>query len=120
MKNGEYELIVAPEDYPGKKYRGKYAYEHRVVYWRTHGIVPEVVHHKNEVKRDNSPSNLEATNPSEHTSEHLKKRATPSTVVSCAWCGAQFEADRRRLWGRSKVYCSKQHQHESMRKVNGT
>lgn len=34
VKNGPYELVIAPEEYPGKKYRGRYAYEHRVNYWR--------------------------------------------------------------------------------------
>ena len=31
MKSGNYILIKAPDNYPGKKYRGKYCYEHHYV-----------------------------------------------------------------------------------------
>ena len=55
MKNGAYELIVPPPAYPGKRYRGKYAYEHRVNWWCHTGQNPDnfpdaVVHHKDEKK----------------------------------------------------------------------
>ena len=36
MKNGPYILVAALETYPGKKYRGKYCYEHHMVWWKKH------------------------------------------------------------------------------------
>ena len=64
MKNGPYELVIPPPEYPGKRYRGRYAYEHRVNWWRKTKKNPDdfdglIVHHKNDKKRDNSPDNLE-------------------------------------------------------------
>ena len=40
MKNGDYILVKAPTNYPGKKYRNKYCYEHHLVYWQHYGIIP--------------------------------------------------------------------------------
>lgn len=82
-------MIVAPPEYPGKKYRCRYAYEHHVVYWRAHGIVPtrgEVVHHVNENKRDNAIGNLELKTVSAHNRDHHE----PAPIVEflCGWCGA--------------------------------
>lgn len=73
MKNGPYELIPAPKGYRGKKYRGKYVYEHRVVAERKIGRTlkaDEVVHHKNGQKRDNRAVNLGVKLRAEHTREH--------------------------------------------------
>lgn len=44
-------------------------YLHRFVYRQEHGEIPEgfVVHHKNEIKKDNGPGNLEAKPRNEHT-----------------------------------------------------
>lgn len=73
MKNGPYELVVAPPGFPGKRYRGRYAYEHTVVWWQHTGEVPgpdETIHHKNENKRDNRFDNLERKTRSRHTRDH--------------------------------------------------
>lgn len=73
MKNGPYDLILAPESYPGKLYRGRYCYKHTFVYWKNTGILPsagQVIHHKNGKKRDNRFSNLELVNGPEHSAEH--------------------------------------------------
>lgn len=73
MKNGPYELVVAPEDYPGKKYRDRYCYEHHLSYWRATGEVikpGETIHHKNEQKLDNEPGNLEKMPNGAHASLH--------------------------------------------------
>jgi len=75
MKNGKYILIVAPEGYPGKRYRGRYAYEHIVQFWRREGRMPAdgcVVHHKNDDKHDNSFGNLAEITVARHSSEHSK------------------------------------------------
>lgn len=72
MRNGNYELVLAPEDYPGRKYRGRYCYEHRLVVWQKTGQLPDdlVIHHINENKRDNRISNLQVLTREEHTHLH--------------------------------------------------
>ena len=75
MKNGPYELIIAPENYPGKRYRNKYAYEHIVRFWEHNGIVPPKgyeIHHKNMNHRDNRIENLELISMHEHRVFHGK------------------------------------------------
>ena len=88
MKNGPYTLVKAPEDYPGKKYRGKYVYEHHLVWWKETGeIVPPGcnVHHKNEIKTDNRFDNLEILSHQEHAKEHGAKREKSYTWLSCTF-----------------------------------
>ena len=57
----------------------RYAYEHVVVMMAklgrplTHG---ELVHHKNEVRSDNSPDNLELMQKSAHSAHHVEERDT--------------------------------------------
>ena len=73
MKNGSYELVEAPVDYPGRRYRNRYVYEHHLVWWENTGqLVPvgSVVHHKNGCKRDNQFQNLELKEHGVHTSDH--------------------------------------------------
>ena len=75
VKNGDYELVVAPSDYPGTKYRGRYVYEHHLVWWRTTGeTVPKgsVLHHRNEEKRDNRFANLELKDVAAHARGHAR------------------------------------------------
>lgn len=77
MKNGKYLLVKCPEGYPGKWYRGKYAYAHIVEFWRREGRLPMpgyVVHHKNENPHDNSWDNLEEMLRATHTAQHQQER----------------------------------------------
>ena len=97
MRNGEYELVVAPDNYPGKKYRGKYCYEHALVWWRGTGKMPsniELIHHINGNKRDNRLGNLEVLTVQEHNKYHSSGR----TVVKlrCPNCGAIFCKERNK------------------------
>ena len=112
MRNGPYILIVAPDGYPGKKYRGRYAYEHSVVWWRHTGkTVPAgyLIHHKNENKHDNRFKNLELKSNSKHTAEH---HTLPRTVLDCAYCGRKVTRKRaehayRLSIGQADFYCNR-------------
>jgi len=99
MKNGEYELIVAPKKFPGKLYRGKYAYEHRVVWWKKTGQLPteeEVIHHKNGDKRDNKFENLELLSRKEHRKLHGEERKAKMVSMMCPVCETKFIKARRK------------------------
>ena len=94
MKNGPYELVIAPDDYPGKKYRNRYCYEHHLVYWKNTGVLPDkdqVIHHKNDNKRDNRFSNLELMCRKKHTSHHAKE--CPMVTLKCFNCNSDFERE---------------------------
>lgn len=98
MKNGSYELVKAPPDYPGKRYRDKYVYEHHLVWWiNTGSLVPEGfdVHHKNEEKRDNRFENLELKKHAEHSREHGYERHHGYTKLKCVFCSTEFETSLR-------------------------
>jgi RNase P subunit RPR2 len=90
MKNGPYELVLAPQDYPGKKYRDRYCYEHYLVWWKTTGQVPQKgyeIHHKNGNHRDNKITNLQLLTAKEHRMVHgeiLRKKAEIKAV--CGFC----------------------------------
>lgn len=100
MRNGPYTLIIAPDDWSGKRYRGRYCYEHIYAYWKHTGILPgpkELVHHINENKRYNRPDNLELIVRSAHTSLHNQDRVVPGIAFSCPCCGKAFTRTRKRL-----------------------
>lgn len=114
MKNGPYEMLVAPIEYPGTKYRGRYVYEHQLVWWQnTKQLVPAgfLVHHKNEQKRDNRFDNLELTTRSSHSREHQLEKAPPPVTVICTHCGIDFALSTQRYNDRSKckigLFCTK-------------
>jgi hypothetical protein len=113
MRNGPYELVKAPEDYPGKKYRGRYVYEHHLIWWQNHGYtVPNehVVHHKNENKRDNRIENLELKSVSEHAREHV---TVGMGTFKCGTCGKECKAKpshirfKMKINKTDKMYCSR-------------
>lgn len=107
MKNGPYELVLAPRGYPGKLYRGKYVYEHHLVWWQNTGelvVEPMLIHHKNHRKRDNRFDNLEKKERAQHSKEHNKERAEPIIYIDlkCAWCGKDFRIENRNWPSRSR------------------
>jgi hypothetical protein len=109
MRNGPYELIVPPAEYPGKRYRGRYAYQHRVNWWRKTGKNPDefpgtLVHHKNERKRDNDPENLALMARGDHSSHHAKPVQFDEFV--CENCSASFAIPKGKK--RLQRFCSRQ------------
>lgn len=98
MINGDYILVVAPSNYPGMKYRGKYCYEHYLVYWQAFGVVPkddEIIHHKDEDKHHNVPENLELMKRKNHSVLHNKKRLSSLVLLKCPGCQKLFIKERR-------------------------
>jgi len=114
MRNGEYELVKAPDGYPGKKYRGRYCYEHHLVWWETTGSIPgdgEIIHHKNGKKRDNRYENLELQDHKEHSRYHTSQRGRLVATIKCPFCGEVFEREARLTHVRkrkvSMTFCSR-------------
>lgn len=95
-----YVLIRVGADHHLADVRG-YAYEHRIVAEQKLGrrLLPgELVHHKNEIKTDNRPENIEVQpTRAHHHAEHrklergLREPGTANPIVTCACgCGARF------------------------------
>lgn len=119
MKNGKYTLITPPSSFPGKRYRGRYAYEHIVVWWQNFGMPKEgeVIHHKNGNHRDNKIENLELLTNEQHGRVHAK----PAKMISltCTFCGMSFIRPNRFIKekqkkGQKRFYCCRSHQVRQM------
>lgn len=98
MRNGPYELVPAPAEYPGKKYRGRYCYEHILVWWQATGQLPqrgEVLHHKDGNKRNNTRENLELLTAHQHRVLHGSEKLVSYVRLRCPSCGALFSRERR-------------------------
>ena len=112
MRNGDYILVKAPEEFPGKKYRGRYCYEHHLVYWQHYGVVPnsqEIIHHIDENKYNNDISNLELKTRSQHSIEHNSVRKRTMVRLKCPGCGKIFVRERRQSYlvtGHNMSCCS--------------
>ena len=92
MKNGNYILVVSPKGYPGKRYRGKYVYQHQLAWWINTGeLVPDgyVIHHKNEDRHDNHFENLEMIERKIHAVIH--KPGYGFIELVCDICGKTFQ-----------------------------
>lgn len=113
MKNGPYELVVAPEGYPGKKYRGRYCYEHHLVYWMEFGRLlkrGECLHHKDDCKRRNVADNLELQTVSQHVRGHNLERGRAMVSMHCPCCGCAFERERSQTYlvkKQARSFCSR-------------
>ena len=113
MRNGPYILVVAPPEYPGKKYRGRYVYEHHLVWWKHTGEVVTgkfLVHHKDEDRHHNAFSNLQKKTRSQHSHDHAGP--TPMVSFKCGWCKTSCELractyrDHLKHSKSGKLFCS--------------
>lgn len=124
MKNGPYELIIAPGDYPGKKYRDRYCYEHIYVYWTHNGILPpkgHEIHHINGDHRDNRIENLILVTSEEHRNIHKELSSKKAQVkINCANCNKEFfrikSRVRKTLKRSFNFYCSRKCQYRGLEK----
>ena len=74
--NQGYVMVYRPDHADAAKYLG-YVFEHRLVAEEMIGrpiADGEEVHHRNEVRDDNRPENLEVISKSDHMSHHARKR----------------------------------------------
>ncbi len=91
-------MVKAPDEYPGRTYRGtlRYVYEHHLVWWQKTGSIAGaglVVHHRNKNKRDNRIDNLELMTNAEHSRRHASARGRPRVDLKCPQCGSEFQID---------------------------
>ena len=96
MKNGDYNLVKAPKDFQGIKYRGKYCLEHHYVYCKEYHVVPkdnEVIHHIDGNKQNNNIKNLKLMTREEHVKIHHKKKTY--VKLKCVWCQKVFVREKR-------------------------
>ena len=112
MINGEYIMVAAPPEYPGKLYRGRYCYEHYLQFWMVHNDLPkngEIIHHKDGNKHNNNISNLEVMTREAHTVLH-HTTGTKTMLLRCPTCGKVFTKEKRMTHlqkGGQSTFCSR-------------
>lgn len=70
----------------------------------------EIVHHEDENRRNNSPSNLRLTTQSDHATHHGKGRTKRMVKLRCPECGEEFARERRQTHLAKKTratFCSR-------------
>ena len=105
MKNGKYILVKAPDTYLGKKYRGKYCYEHHLVWWKnTKELIKKgyLIHHKNKNTHDNNFENLEKLKVEAHKKLHGDERKIIKKGI-CPKCNQEFIQKKRPI----QKFCSR-------------
>jgi formylmethanofuran dehydrogenase subunit E len=105
---GSYDVAIVP-DHPAADSRGR-VYLHRIVKENELGRLltkSEVVHHKNERKKDNASENLGVfASQAVHAAHHARPRNI--VEVRCALCGNNLVREKRNVRG-ERVFCSKSH-----------
>ena len=108
VKKGDYMYAVCP-DHP-RRTKNNYVLLHRVVVENAIGRLladNEVVHHKDHNRFNNSPDNLEVMTRSAHAKLHGAERHRSVTVLTCHFCGVEFERYSNLLGGRTRAFCSR-------------
>ena len=115
MRNGKYELVVAPVNYPGTKYRGKYCYEHILNYWKNTNKLPGEgyeIHHLDGNHRNNKIENLLLVTSKEHRKIHADLQRKPPVEKECSNCSVSISIPFKHFRGKSQAgqanfFCSK-------------
>ena len=104
-------VVRAPDGYKGKTHKkGRYVYEHRLIMEQYLGrlLTPdEVVHHINGDVLDNRLANLEVVDRRKHSSFHSAGRGRKFVLCVCPTCRVKFEKEKRKIYGRKFVACSR-------------
>jgi len=96
ISKGEYDYALVPE-HPFATKLG-YVFMHRVVMENFLGRLldkNEVVHHKNENKKDNRIENLQVMTNEEHVRYHMQKRGITMVDLICPCCNKRFTRRKR-------------------------
>jgi hypothetical protein len=107
MRNWKYILIIAPEHYPWKKYRNRYAYEHHVNRWKCFDYIinnNEVVHHKDGNTHNNNINNLCLMTKEEHN--WLCEWLT-MVELECPICSKHFMFPKKNISTHPNATCSR-------------
>lgn len=93
-------MVIAPDDFPYKKYRNRYCYEHILVYWKHYGEIPDgyIIHHKNDNKHDNRIENLELMSREDHSRHHGVLKGKTLIDIECPYCGNIFSREARQTF----------------------
>lgn len=92
MSKGDYNYAIV-RDHPNRT-KNDYVLEHRVVVENSLGRVlsdEEIVHHKNENKKDNRLVNLEVLSAEDHSRLHGKAKGVKEVSLKCPWCKELFQ-----------------------------
>lgn len=111
VSKGDYNYAVVRE-HPKATING-YVLHHRIVMENHLGRLladSEVVHHKNNNKKDNDISNLEVMSKSDHSRMHNLERGITFVDLICPNCGSGFRREKRRthlVKGGKRTFCSR-------------
>jgi len=113
MKNWDYVLVKAPEEYPYKKYRRWYCYEHHLVLWKNDvSFCGLDVHHIDNNKHNNELSNLMVLSSSDHSKVHGQAIEANLVDLMCWSCWKEFTRYKRQTHlvkkQHNSTYCSRQ------------
>jgi predicted Zn-ribbon and HTH transcriptional regulator len=117
VSKGAYNYAVV-RDHPFSTKNG-YVLEHRIVMENHIGRLltkEEIVHHKDENKKNNSIENLQIMSASEHKEHHHPKGRT-FVELKCPNCGVMFFKEKRNIYGKKEPKCSRTCNGQYSRKI---